>query len=426
MGVFATIEEAIDEIRSGNIVIVVDDEDRENEGDMVLAADKVTVEKVNFLTKHARGLICVPVTPERSHELDLQPMVQHNTCQYGTAFTVSIDVTKGTTTGISAFDRAATIGALVDPAVKAADFTRPGHIFPLTASAGGVLRRAGHTEASVDLARLAGLTPAGVLCEVLDDDGSMARLPCLKRVAEEHNLKLITISDLIKYRRKTEKFVEMVEEVKFPTEFGDFSLRLYKSSISGNLHFALVKGKVGGSEPTLVRVHSQCFTGDVLGSLRCDCGPQLHRSLMQIEKTGRGVLLYMRQEGRGIGLENKIKAYALQEQGQDTVEANASLGFPPDLRDYGVGAQILSDLGVRKIRLLTNNPRKVVGLSAYGLEIVERVSIEIPANENNRRYLSTKHHKLGHLLTQFAGEERESNTDQNLDETEGRGATHAK
>jgi 3,4-dihydroxy 2-butanone 4-phosphate synthase/GTP cyclohydrolase II len=418
MSVFSTIEEAIEEIKKGNIVIVVDDEDRENEGDMILAAEKVTVEKVNFLTKHARGLICVPITPERSRELNLQPMVQINTCQYGTAFTVSVDYTKGTTTGISAFDRTATIKALADPISHGDDFARPGHIFPLTAQLGGVLRRAGHTEATVDLARMAGLKPAGVLCEILDDDGSMARLPRLKRVAEEFGLKIITIRDLIKYRRRTEKFVEMVKQVKFPTEFGDFSLRLYKSSISGNLHVALVKGEINPEKPTLVRVHSQCFTGDVLGSLRCDCGPQLRQSMVQIEEDECGVLLYMRQEGRGIGLENKILAYALQDEGQDTVEANASLGFPPDLRDYGVGAQILADLNVVQIRLLTNNPRKVVGLSAYGLEIVERVPIEIPANPNNRRYLSTKRDKLGHLLNQFV--------DSDINDIDGRGATHAK
>ena len=400
MSGFTSIEKAIETIRDGGIVIVVDDADRENEGDMVLAAERATADKVNFLARYARGLICATILPERAEVLKLGPMVPENTCKLGTAFTVSIDLVGGTTTGISAHDRAATIRALVDPSTRPDDFARPGHVFPLVAKPGGVLRRAGHTEASVDLARLAGLSPVGVLCEVLDDDGSMARLPRLQDIAREHQLDMVTIADLIAYRRKHERLIERVESIRFPTEFGEFTLHLYRSLASGHNHIALVKGEMRRDEPALVRVHSQCFTGDVFGSLRCDCGAQLHQAMAMIEEAGSGVLLYMNQEGRGIGLENKIRAYALQDAGHDTVEANEALGFPPDLRDYGVGAQILSDLGVGKIRLLTNNPKKVVGLSAHGLEVVDRVPIEILATEDNRRYLAVKRDKLGHMLNQ--------------------------
>jgi 3,4-dihydroxy 2-butanone 4-phosphate synthase/GTP cyclohydrolase II len=400
MSEISSIEQVIDVVRAGGIVVVVDDADRENEGDMILAAERVTPDKINFLARHARGLICAPLLPERAEALRLEAMVPENTCKLGTAFTVSVDLVGGTTTGISAYDRSATIRALVDPSSRPDDFARPGHVFPLVAKPGGVLRRAGHTEAAVDLARLAGLAPVGVLCEVLDDDGSMARLPRLQKIAADLDLPMVTIADLIAYRRRTERLVERVESIRFPTEYGEFTLHLYRSLASGHNHLALVKGTVDRDQPALVRVHSQCFTGDVFGSLRCDCGPQLHQAMLQIELAGAGVLLYMNQEGRGIGLENKIRAYALQDAGHDTVEANEALGFPADLRDYGVGAQILSDIGVGQIRLLTNNPKKVVGLSAYGLDVVERVPIEIQANENNRLYLAAKRDKLGHVLNQ--------------------------
>ena len=395
---FNTIEEAIEDFREGKILIVIDDEDRENEGDFIMAATKVTPENVNFMAKHGRGLICVPMTQERLDELELDAMVKKNTAHHGTQFTISVDAKKNTTTGISAADRAQTIKTLVDPDTKPYDLARPGHIFPIKAEKGGVLSRAGHTEAVVDLARLSGLYPAGVLCEIMDDDGSMARVHKLMKIAHKYNLKIITIRDLIEYRRRKEKLVSRRATVNFPSKFGNFKLHLYESTVDEHHHLAIVKGEVNTDEPVIVRVHSQCLTGDILGSLRCDCQDQLHYALKMIEKEGRGVVLYMRQEGRGIGLANKILAYQLQDNGWDTVEANEKLGFQADLRDYGIGAQILVDLGIKNIRLLTNNPKKIVGLHGYGLNIVERLAIEIPPNNFNTRYLETKRDKLGHLI----------------------------
>lgn len=393
------IEDAIVEMREGRMLIVVDDEDRENEGDLIMAADRVTSDSVNFMATHGRGLICVALILERLEQLDLRPMVSDNTAKLTTAFTVSVDAAEGTTTGISAHDRAKTIEVLLDPATQPSDLARPGHIFPLRAERGGVLSRAGHTEASVDLARMAGLTPAGVLCEIMSSDGTMARVPELMEFAKGHGFKIITIKDLIAYRRRTETLVSKVAEVNFPTRFGKFRLHLFESKVDDHHHMAVVKGNVTDGEPVLVRAHSQCLTGDLFHSMRCDCGDQLEAALAKIEEDGKGVLLYMRQEGRGIGLANKIRAYELQDQGRDTVEANVELGFGVDLRDYGVGAQILWDLGVRQIKLMTNNPKKIIGLQGHGLTIVERVPLEVEPNEVNARYLQTKKDKLGHLLS---------------------------
>jgi 3,4-dihydroxy 2-butanone 4-phosphate synthase/GTP cyclohydrolase II len=398
--VFCSIPEAIEEIRAGRILIVIDDEDRENEGDFIMAAEKVTPEAINFMARYGRGLICLPTTRQRLEELKIPAMVHEsdNTAKLGTRFTVSVDAVNGTTTGISAHDRAETIRVFVRPESRPEDLARPGHIFPLRAFDGGVLRRAGHTEATVDLARLAGLYPAGVLCEILDDDGTMARLPRLAEIARAHGLKIATIKDLIEYRRRTEKLVQNIVTTVMPSRFGKFTLHLYEDVLTGDHHIAMVKGEVSGVENVLVRVHSQCLTGDVFGSMRCDCGDQLDRALKRISDEGRGVLLYMRQEGRGIGLANKLRAYALQDQGHDTVEANEVLGLPADARDYGIGAQILADLGLTTIRIMTNNPAKRIGIEGYGLKVVERVPIQTSPNEHNLHYLNTKRGKLGHLL----------------------------
>ncbi|MBK1810386.1 bifunctional 3,4-dihydroxy-2-butanone-4-phosphate synthase/GTP cyclohydrolase II [Clostridium sp. YIM B02505] len=394
---FNSIEEAIEDIKAGKMIVVVDDEDRENEGDLIIAAEKVTPEAINFMARFGRGLICMPVTGERLRKLNILPMVEKNTDSHETAFTVSIDAAE-TSTGISAYERADTVLKVIDPSSSEMDFKRPGHMFPLEAKEGGVLKRAGHTEAAVDLARMAGFCPAGVICEIMNEDGTMARLPQLMEYVKEHNLKIITIADLIAYRRKNDSYVNRVTEAMLPTKYGEFKMVGYENTLNGEHHVALVKGDISGEEPVLIRVHSECLTGDAFGSLRCDCGEQFAVAMKEIEKEARGILLYMRQEGRGIGLINKIKAYALQDSGMDTVEANLALGFPEDLRDYGIGAQILSDLGVQKVKLMTNNPKKVSGLIGYGIEIVSRVSIQMNHNEKNEYYLKTKKEKLGHIL----------------------------